>query len=201
MTTSLRKPAFLPYTMAGGRVFVSVRKRAEQSRVYYRVLDFKRCIALRAQEWSMLRYTFLFLLLGCVGEDLTVSNPGQVSVEAPISNEVVCTTSDDCHDGDWCTNNFCTNGQCQFLPKSDYAVLCDDGNPCTTDWCYPAKRCVNTPLSDGNVCDDGDWCTVNSACVAGVCVGSGNACEDGDPCTINYCSQDGCTYTQTDCSP
>lgn len=100
-----------------------------------------------------------------------------------------CETAEDCHDGDWCTNNFCHNGRCVFQPKSSYAILCDDGNACTKDWCYPATRCTNTPLNEFLQCGDDHPCGLQYWCEAGSCMAVGDMlCDDSDACTLDKCS-------------
>jgi len=70
-------------------------------------------------------------------------------------------------------------------------IHCDDGNQCTSDVCTSGE-CANTNLSNGTACDDGQYCTLTDTCDGnGLCVGSaakpcpkGNpvCCEDTDSC-------------------
>ena len=65
---------------------------------------------------------------------------------------------------------------------------CDDGNACTEDTCNPETGWCENPYNTAP-CDDGTACTVNDVCEAGLCRGKVNdeLCEDGDPCTLNFC--------------
>lgn len=144
---------------------------------------------------------FCLFFLSC-DADLTVKNPEQQVAEASLMTQSECVTAEDCHDGNWCTNNLCLKGKCAFFPKDDYAVLCNDGNACTLDWCFPTTRCINQPVQGMELCDDNDWCTDMSECKAGTCVATGKGtCYDGDPCTLDYCTQDGCAHKQIECGP
>lgn len=64
----------------------------------------------------------------------------------------VCGTSGsncrNCNDGNLCTTDICTNGQCRNVNK------CDDNNPCTTDTCTNGQ-CTNVAVADGTVCPNG----------------------------------------------
>ena len=46
---------------------------------------------------------------------------------------------------------------------------CDDGNPCTVD-SFTAGNCQHDPVPDGRRCEDGDFCTLGDACLSGDCV-------------------------------
>ncbi len=109
-----------------------------------------------------------------------------------------CTTfelSGACEDGDPCTlGDQCVSGLCQ--PGAP--LNCDDGNDCTADACT-AGNCTYTPL-DGASCDDGNLCTQGTCqggtcLVTGVDCDDGDPCTvDGcDP-------QAGCTHEMVDCN-
>jgi len=57
---------------------------------------------------------------------------------------------------------------------------CDDGDPCTDDT-FDGNGCVFTPV-DGLACDDGDLCTAGDICQAGVCAGEPLECTPLDAC-------------------
>lgn len=83
-----------------------------------------------------------------------------------------CITDPACGDANFCTNDVCDQGQCEFIPVS---IPCDNGNPCTSDVCV-AGACVST-LIEGP-CDDDLNCTSNDVCLDGRCHGEPN----GTPC-------------------
>ncbi|HRI67309.1 MAG TPA: kelch repeat-containing protein [Polyangium sp.] len=135
-------------------------------------------------------------------------------------------------------------GTCSDVVKPD-GSYCDDGNACTrydickagaclgtspiecnchiTDVCNPVTGTCSEPAKpDGSACDDGNICTQNSACKAGICVGTepiecnvdvcqeaycdpllgcqdrpsadGTTCDDGDACSLfDTCQNGSCT--------
>jgi hypothetical protein len=126
------------------------------------------------------------------------------------SDGSVCTTSDECEDGQ------CFGGG---------SLTCDDGNPCTSDNCDTVSGCqsANSPgqctdnnacttgetCSDGKclgasakVCNDNNTCTIDSCdptsgtCVFNAAAADGSACDDGNACTTgDACSGGGCVTT------
>ncbi len=91
-----------------------------------------------------------------------------------------------CDDGDPCTSDACTDGQCAHAPAS--GASCDDGDGCTGKDVCTKGLCAGVPT----VCDDGDACTLGESCLAisgtGVCVaGTPKTCDDGLPCTADSC--------------
>lgn len=73
-------------------------------------------------------------------------------------------------------------------------MLCDDGNPCTTDSCTNGQ-CTHVQTTsacdDGNACTTGDTCTAG-VCKGATAV----TCNDGDPCTADGCDpKKGCIAT------
>ncbi len=106
-------------------------------------------------------------------------------------------------------------GTCSDVVKPD-GSYCDDGNACTrydickagaclgtspiecnchiTDVCNPVTGTCSEPAKpDGSSCDDGNTCTQNSACKAGICVGTEPIECDVGPCEEAYCDpQLGC---------
>ncbi len=83
-----------------------------------------------------------------------------------------------CSDGDACTKDVCSGGNCVTTP-----IDCDDGSACTTESCSPASGCESYDV----VCDDGSVCTVDS-CLGGQCVGQALSCDDQNACTKDSCN-------------
>ena len=103
-----------------------------------------------------------------------------------LSNQVPC------EDGDPCTlGDICTDGECQSGPSQQ----CNDGNPCTDDFCDPVLGCVHNP--NDAACDDGNLCTQGDICVAATCkAGSAIDCGDDNICTDDTCTPDiGCMHS------
>ncbi len=136
---------------------------------------------------------------GCVNApraEGAVCGDGDVCSGIPTCREGLCQPGVplSCNDGDPCTEDLCSLGQCHNLavdgcnkPLCD-GVVCDDANPCTEDTCDPALGCVHTPKSDGAVCGDNDMCNGVEICKSGVCrTGMPLNCDDGLPCTLDTC--------------
>ncbi len=134
---------------------------------------------------------------------------------AGCSSAPQCSTNADCNDGDACTTDVCSNGQCSNTPINcndgnacttdscsggacfNDPITCNDGNACTTDSCNSSSGCVFTPIN----CDDGSLCTTDS-CSNGVCSNTPINCNDGDPCTSDSCNPStGCVNTPPACGP
>ena len=106
-----------------------------------------------------------------------------------------CVSGADCDDGDPCTTDFCSDGDCghgdagcECLDNLD----CDDGNACTDDSCLNGDcRYTNNSTS----CSDGDACTQNDRCSGGICSGTARNCDDGNICTTDVCSNGDCQST------
>ena len=132
-----------------------------------------------------------------------------------------CSSSDDCDDGNDCTQDVCVAGSCSYsnqgaagLPCEDdnactkasvcasgfcvpsALVTCDDANPCTIEICDPKLGCVASPLGDAANCDDGDACNGVALCKGGACVnGAAPSCDDANPCTDDTCTaKAGCAH-------
>jgi N-acetylneuraminic acid mutarotase len=77
------------------------------------------------------------------------------------TNPVTCTASDQCHDSGTCNP---ANGTCSNPAKVN-GTACNDGNACTTDACSNGQ-CIGTPIScdDNNACttDTCSLCTPGS---------------------------------------
>jgi hypothetical protein len=71
-----------------------------------------------------------------------------------------CDNSEDCNDGNPCTDDLCQDQSCMTQPN---VLPCDDGDSCTTDDFCAASQCMaGTPID----CDDSNDCTIDS-CAAG----------------------------------
>ncbi len=154
---------------------------------------------------------------GCSGGKSAPFDGG--SGDGADGSDVECTGAAECDDGNACTDDACSDGECvytnnenpcddgQACSESDIcsdgvcagtAVGCDDGNPCTTDSCDDDSGCVF--IHNTAPCDDGDVCTLGDRCADGSCRG-GDAieCEDGNPCTDDACDPaSGCVYTNNE---
>ena len=75
-----------------------------------------------------------------------------------------CDDDEDCDDGNPCTIDSCTAGECAYQDASD---ACDDGDPCTVNDECGGGACAGTPMS----CDDENECTEDK-CKDGECVNS-----------------------------
>ncbi len=154
---------------------------------------------------------------------------GLSACDAPSAQAEQCNLKDDdcdgqtdeptagmCDDGQTCTYDNCTGGECQHPPKTGPCddgsactsgdkcteglcagtpVVCDDGNPCTNDGCDLAKGCT-TSVSDGGACDDGNACSTGDTCKGGICLpGDATTCDDNNPCTTDSCKPKvGCVF-------
>ncbi len=86
-----------------------------------------------------------------------------------VNDVCVCTSDEQCNDGDNCTTDACNAGVCKHYP-----IRCDNGSVCdhSTGTCFPpACGCVDSD----NVCHTGN--SLNQ------CVGDGGRCAD---CTLLY---------------
>lgn len=77
-----------------------------------------------------------------------------VSVDHAGPCEDLCTSDQDCDDGNPCTEDTCqANGECVSSP-----ITCDDGDECTIDYCDPSFGCRSAP----GECDTETFTTSNS---------------------------------------
>lgn len=116
-----------------------------------------------------------------------------------------CIDSTDCEDGDVCTTDSCTAGEC--IHAQTTGTPCNDGDACTVGdacasgtcvgWtldcshldgqctygvCDPQlAECAAAPHAPGTACDDGSACTTGDVCDAGVCRGT-ESCAAGSYC-------------------
>ena len=126
-----------------------------------------------------------------------------------------CMHDTDCHDGDPCTEDICTEACfCMFEPVYSPACetpecvdwMCEDGDPCTVDTCAPGGSCLHATVSPciGTTCSSEgavsvmdvkyDPWTYETAKIAGV-VGAGavGGCSDMD-CPADAPCCNGCDF-------
>ncbi len=80
---------------------------------------------------------------------------------------------------------------------------CDDGNVCTTDTCTYGGLCENPPVPNGTPCFDEVFCNGDETCHLGDCQsGPPRSCDDLNPCTIDVCNEaeDACMHTPIECN-
>jgi hypothetical protein len=103
-----------------------------------------------------------------------------VTLAACSGDDDECAAASECIDGDLCTEDRCTNGQCTYLPIEGC---------CTSDAdCAPGTYCA----PETSRCTSGRRCTTDADC------------DDEEPCTIDTCGDDdlcanqeieGCPFT------
>jgi hypothetical protein len=130
-------------------------------------------------------------LCKCTGEPCAQND---TACQGP-SSVATCVKKDECWTWGTPTScawdQVCDSGTC--INKCD-TVVCDDGNDCTDDSCSNGQ-CSYLP-ANGSSCSDGNGCTVNDKCSAGTCVGGGaKVCSDGKECTSDACTGGSCKYT------
>jgi hypothetical protein len=133
---------------------------------------------------------------------------GETCNEATDSCDV-CTTNADCNDGNVCTTDTCSGGQCSNVNNTascDDGLFCNGADTCSSGTCTHA----GDPCSGGDTCnesynrcdecqqnsdcDDGNLCTTDT-CSSGQCsnVNNSNSCSDGNACTVgDTCSGGSC---------
>jgi len=116
-------------------------------------------------------------------------------------------TSDQCDDGDPCTEDICDPAT--GCGVSDNYLCCTEAADCadTPHTACESVDCVGgvctaTPdaTTDGTTCDDGDACTTDDVCSNGVCSGTPKVCEPSAPCVTAACdpATGDCVETQVD---
>jgi len=147
--------------------------------------------------------------VGCVSAPLVCPAPADPCKEARCDVTDGCGEGprEDgaaCDDGDPCTVEACSGGQCKAEP-----VGCDDNNPCTSDACVAEVGCVSTAIPgcandpacigrlDGASCDDGNPATSADMCILGSCRGYVLTRIPGS----TVADQQGLVVTETDFGP
>ncbi len=104
----------------------------------------------------------------------------------------------DCDDGNPCTDDACSDGQCTQSANSN---ACDDGRACTEEDRCLAGVCSGFPIdcNDANACtvdacDDGE-CLHEFAPENGCCTEDAD-CDSGDPCLVGQCLQGACAQVE-----
>lgn len=100
-----------------------------------------------------------------------------------------CCSNAQCDDGNVCTTDRCTDGECFHDPNQN---ACNDGNPCTDNDRCSNRACRGTPIN----CDDGAFCNGVESCANGECV------PGTDPCPSRACCEeaDRCGACNDDCN-
>src|SRR3989344_1156070 len=80
---------------------------------------------------------------------------------------------------------YCSMGKCIICLTSDN---CNDGNQCTDDICI-GDSCQNSNSLSGVVCNDGFSCTEGDICTLGNCIGTVINVDDGISCTVDSCDE------------
>ena len=126
----------------------------------------------------------------CVGAPVECDDGNGCTLESCTDGDCEVLPDDGavCDDGDVCTEEECANAGCLAVAKD-----CDDGNPCTSDACAAAVGCEHTTVADATACGEDKVC-LGGTCVVGFCgdgvVGAGESCDDGDKALCDGC--EGC---------
>ena len=92
----------------------------------------------------------------------------------------------DCDDANPCTDDECGPGNGCFHEEN--SLTCDDdGDSCSADICSGGE-CTHPPGNDGELCQDDDPCTIDEFCDAGLCVPGGAKPICLSPCGDGVCS-------------
>ena len=136
----------------------------------------------------------------CVGKGQSCDDGNSCTLDKCSKGQcaVVPLGGQPCDDDDKCTEqDACDNlGACKAVP-----VNCDDGSPCTAvvGPCTAKNGCAVVP-NDGKLCTDGEICTTGDICQGGACQGVKMTCDDDNPCTLDECvSGKGCLNKANTC--
>lgn len=139
--------------------------------------------------WAII-YTIGFSVLGFVGCEVDVDAEGGSARQALLEN---CKTAQDCEDGDPCTNNVCTLGQC--LPPV-LVIGCDPGEggaPSGSGGVLNTAGVLNgAGTSSGGALNTGGTGLGFGGTVTQVACSEDRDCSDGDSCSTNLCVLDVC---------
>jgi len=154
---------------------------------------------------------------------VTGGRTGPTSPVVVLALDDECDSNGDCADGNPCTTDTCSSGNCS---NANNSASCDDGLFCNGDDTCSAGSCSahdGDPCASGGPCaddcdegtdscddpagttctGDGNACTDDECDGDGACVHPANtaSCDDGDACTIgDACSDEGCAGTSpVDC--
>jgi hypothetical protein len=119
-----------------------------------------------------------------------------------------------CDDG-----NLCTEDECDPLLQQcvHYTVDCHDTDWCTQDFCVPDEGCRHVQVAGCQHCESDAQCTLpENQCISAACDPeemqckyAEKKCDDGDPCTADYCIPETgacaadyvCCEKDADCDP
>ncbi len=150
----------------------------------------------------------------------TAPCPGGYVCQNGAACKALCTSDQDCIQGNFCVNNQCSgqkadgapcfeDGQClsnhcnngfccQGTGKccGGLGSQCNDDNPCTDDTCSNQFQCATgfNHVSCAAASCDGSEFTEAKFCDQGTCSGGGlkSTCDGTDPCRIYSCTLSGC---------
>ena len=86
----------------------------------------------------------------------------------------------------------CRRGVCEPLSGPCVGKDCSDGNECTLDVCTDGN-CSNPPVANGTSCDGGAGSCQNGACQTTSDPCAGVDCSDGNECTDDVCANRVCS--------
>ncbi len=113
-----------------------------------------------------------------------------------LPNNTTCTD-----DGNECTSDVCSAGQCTHPAKTDGTACTADTNSCTNDVCtfgacaHPNKSAGSAcGSSAAGLCDNPDTCNASGVCLTNN-LPNGSACaDDGNECTTDTCNAGVCAH-------
>lgn len=127
--------------------------------------------------------------------------------DGSCSNEVVAEGEPCLSDNDECTDDLCSQGECQHPPvagKCLIAGLCYGNNESHPEHLCAACKVAQsqtewTAVNDGAECDDGEFCTTDDLCAAGMCNGQPMDCGS-TTCRTAWCSEelDKCAFSNVE---
>lgn len=104
----------------------------------------------------------------------------EISEGTEGETEAECSNSEDCDDGNECTEDICDNGVC--IHKCTCVMTCKTNEDCAGTSLCKLYKCVTS--GSGN-------------CVGSYCVDAPKVCDDNDPCTYDSCIDSmGCVFTE-----
>lgn len=107
---------------------------------------------------------------------------------SPAAGSPGCLEDNDCVDGNPCTDDLCSGGECSNPANwSD----CDDMNPCTFNDVCTESRCIGETIVDGASTDCAGWCC-DGQCLPGAtecpaCLPRGGECYFDSECCSGQC--------------
>lgn len=121
----------------------------------------------------------------CGGNTANYCNGACTDITTDVNNCGACNTG--CDDGNLCTTDTCSAGQCVHTP---IVLNCTASDQChVAGVCDPGTgQCSNPDAADGISCNDGNHCTSGDTCQTGQCVGGAAVvCTPSGPCVTSTC--------------